>query len=295
MNIVIGTIIYAYMAYSWNITGGYGGQLLFGHISFFGLGAYTTLILLTKFGISPWIGIPLSAIPASLFGLFISFLSLRYKLKTDYFALFTIGMMVVLRILFGRWNFVGAAKGLWVEFQGVSFSQMVFVDKAPYLYIGLALLLFALVISFWIFQTKIGSYLFAIREDEDGAAALGINVSLYKTIAVLITAALHGMGGGFYAVFTTFIQPILIFGFPLNVEFLVSTVIGGRGTILGPLLGALIYKPFSDISRGLFSGGLAGSTVFVYGLFLIIFVLFIPQGVVGWLHKIFEKFKKGKN
>jgi branched-chain amino acid transport system permease protein len=289
LNIIIAVVIYAYIGVSWNITGGFAGQLLFGHISFFGLGAYTTLVLLNVYGISPWIGIPLAAIPATLFGLFVAFVSLRYGLRVDYFALFTIAMMVLLRIIFGRWEFVGAAMGKWIEFRGESFINMAFVSKLPYLYISLFLLLVAVVISYIIYRSKLGTYLIAIREDEDSASALGVNIAAYKTYALLITAALHGIGGGFYAVFTTFIQPILIFGLQLNVELLVAPVIGGRGTLIGPVVGAIVNKPIAELTRGWFAGGQSGTTLIIYGAFLVIFILFIPQGIEGYLRKIYLK------
>jgi branched-chain amino acid transport system permease protein len=168
---------------------------------------------------------------------------------------------------------------------------MSFVSRVPYLYIALLLLTIGVIIHFLIYRSKIGKYLIAIREDEAAAASLGVNISFYKTTAVVLTAALAGMGGGFYVVYTAFVEPPLVFGLPFNVELLVAPIIGGKGTIIGPILGAILNKPVVELVRGWFAAERAGLTLIIYGSLLMFFVLFLPNGVAGLIYKPYNKLR----
>lgn len=292
MSIVIITILYAYVGLAWNIVGGYAGLLMFGFIPFFGLGAYTTVVLLNSFMISPWAGILIGMIPAVLLALLTSFLTLRYGLKDDYFLFFTSAVMVVMALVFSKIEIAGGAIGISISFVKSSFERMVFIEKQPYLYISLGLLFIGLVVNFLIARSKLGRYMVAIRESEDGAKALGVNVTRYKTYSLVIAAALNALGGGFYMVYTTFIDPPLVFGGPFNFELLIAPIIGGRGTVLGPILGAILNKPFVELIRGYFSISRAGTTLMIYGLFLMIFILFLPRGVIGLIEPPYRRFRQ---
>jgi len=292
LNILILTILYAYVGLAWNIVGGYAGLLLFGFIPFFGLGAYTTVILLNHYLISPWVGIFIGMIPAVLLALLIAFLTLRYGLKEDYFLLFTMAVMVVLSLVFSKLKIAGGAIGISISFVQSSFERMVFIERAPYLYISLVLLFLGLVVNFLVARSKLGRYLVAIRENEDGAKALGVNISLYKTYALLISAALNALAGGFYMVYTTFIDPLLVFGGPFNFELLIAPIIGGRGTVIGPILGAILNKPMVELVRGYFSISRAGTTLIIYGLFLMVFIIFLPRGVAGLLEPFYRRIRQ---
>ena len=288
--IIILTIIYAFIGISWNIVAGFTGQLLIAHISFLAVGAYTTVVLLNYYNISPWIGIFVSGIVAGLFGIVVAFITLRYGLKMDYFALFTIALMVGMRTLFLKWDYVGGAVGMWFRLADFSFRNMIFRDKEPYLYISLGLLIFGLIVQYAIYQSKIGKYLIAIREDDDAASALGVNTSRYKMLSFVIGAALAGVGGGFYVMYVTFVEPPQVFNLALNVEIVMAgPIIGGLGSLAGPLLGAMLNKPFVEIVRGLLAGGRSGITLIVYGLFLILSILFMPQGLTGVFHGIYRR------
>ncbi len=291
INIIILTVLYAFVAIAWNIVGGYAGLFLIGLVPFYGIGAYTTVMLLRYLDLTPWIGILVSAIPAMALGYIVAFLTMRYGLKMDYFGLFTLAVMTSLALLFSKWELAGSAMGLSVPFVSESAALMTFRDKEPYLYIVLGLLLAGLIINYLIARSKLGKYLVAIREDESAAEALGVNVTKYKILAMVISAGLLGIGGGFYVMFTAFVEPPVIFGLTFNFELLVAPIIGGRGTILGPILGALLNKPIVELVRGWFSVTRAGTNLVFYGMFLIIFVLFLPRGVVGLLEKPFQKFK----
>ena len=292
LNILIMTALYAFLGLAWNIIGGFAGQFFMGFCSFFGVGAYTTIILLNTYGVSPWIGIPLAAIPASMVGGLYAFIALRYGLKKDYLALFTLASMVILGIVASQLDITHGAMGMWISFKEDSLINMTFLHKEPYLYIAIGLLIFGVLVHYKVYRSKTGRYMVAVREDEDAAAALGVNTSQIKSFGVILCAALAGIGGGFYAVYTTYIQPFLVFSYSQNVEFIAAPVIGGRGSIIGPLLGAFVNKPLVEIIRGTFAAETNGTSVLIYGLFLIIFIRFLPNGIAGLLNKPYDSFRR---
>ena len=290
LGIIILTTIYAFIGISWNIVAGFSGQLLIAHIIFLAIGAYTTIVLFNNFLISPWVGILIAGAVAGLCGVIVAFITLRYGLKVDYFALFTIALMVALRTLFLKWDYVGGAVGMWFRLTDPSFEKMIFEDKAPYLYIGLGMVTIGLLIQYRIYRSKMGKYFLAIREDDDAASALGVNTSRYKMLAVVIGAAMAGVGGGFYVMYVTFIEPPQVFNLGLNVEIVMAgPIIGGLGSLAGPVVGALLNKPFAEIMRGVLAEGRSGSSLIVYGSFLILTIMFMPRGVTGVLHTIYRR------
>lgn len=290
LGIIILATIYAFIGISWNIVAGFSGQLLIAHIIFLAVGAYTTIVLFNNFLISPWVGMLIAGVVAALCGVIVAFITLRYGLKVDYFALFTIALMVALRTLFLKWDYVGGAVGMWFRLTNPSFDKMIFENKPPYLYIGLGLVLIGLLIQYRIYRSKMGNYFLAIREDDDAAAALGVNTSLYNALAVVIGAAMAGVGGGFYVMYVTFIEPPQVFNLGLNVEIVMAgPIIGGLGSLAGPIVGALLNKPFAEIIRGVMAEGRSGGSLIVYGSFLILTIMFMPRGVTGVLHTIYQK------
>ncbi len=292
LGIVILAVLYAFVGMSWNIVAGFAGQLIIAHVTFVALGAYTTIVLNNTFGISPWIGIPISGVTAALMGAVIAFFTLRYGLKADYFALFTIALMVALRTLFLKWEFVGGAVGMGLRLNEPTFDKMIFASKTPYLYIALALALIGTVVQYVVYRSKMGKYFVAIREDESAAAALGVNTSLYKTLALLIGSTLGGIGGGFYVMYVTFVEPPQVFDLALNVELvLAGPIIGGLGSLMGPLLGALVNKPLAELIRGFLSVSRSGSSLIVYGSFLVLAILFMPRGIAGVLYTPYQKLR----
>lgn len=293
LGIIILAVLYAFVGMSWNIIAGFAGQMLIAHITFVAVGAYTTIVLNNTFNISPWIGIPAAGVVSALLGAFVAFVTLRYGLKADYFALFSIALMVAFKTLFLKWDFVGAAIGMGLRLNNPSFSKMIFDNKEPYLYIALALALIGMLVQFFVYRSKMGKYFVAIREDEDAAAALGVNTSRYKTLALLIGSAMAGIGGGFYVMYVTFVEPPQVFDLGLNVEFvLAGPIIGGLGSLIGPLVGALVNKPLAELIRGFLSVGRSGSSLIVYGSFLILAILFMPRGIVGVLHNPYLKLRQ---
>ena len=293
MGIIILACLYAFIGISWNIVAGFTGQLLIAHIIFLALGGYTTIVLLNTFRVMPWVGMLVGGVVAALAGLVIALITLRYGLKVDYFALFTIALLVALRTLFLKWDFVGGAVGMYLRLAEPSVDKMIFATKLPYLYIALTLLVIGILIQYQVYRSKMGKYFIAIREDEAAAAALGVNTSRYKTLAVVIGAALAGIGGGFYIMYVTFIDPLGVFNLGVNVEIIMTgPIIGGLGSLVGPILGALVNKPIAELLRGSLAGGRSGISLIVYGFFLIAAIRFMPQGIAGLLHNLYQRLNR---
>lgn len=296
LGILILATLYAYVGISWNIVAGFAGQLLIAHITFLALGAYTTATLLNRFDISPWIGLPVGGLISAITGFVVALITLRYGLKLDYFALFTIALMVMLKTLFLKWDFVGGAVGMWIRVSEPNWGRMIFQDKHPYLYLAICLLIIGILIQYQIYRSKIGKFFIAIREDEDAAASLGVNVPLYKTLSLIIGAAMAGIGGGFYVMYVGFIEPPQVFDLGLNVEIVMaSPIIGGLGSLIGPILGAFLNKPLAELIRGYLSFEKGGITLIVYGSFLILAILFMPRGLAGVLQNLHSKLQEAIN
>ena len=290
LNILVMTVIYAYMGSSWNLLGGFAGQLFIGGgVIFFGIGAYTSTILLVRYGVSPWIGMLCASAVSTAFAFLVAKLTLRYSLKGDYLALFSVALAQVMALIFINVDFLGGAYGFNLPITDDSLALMTWADKRPYLYIGLAMLTGLLCLIHWLQRTKAGKYWVAIRENDTAAETLGVDTARYKMYAMLLCGAMGGMGGTLYAQYTTFIDPNLVFGLPLNFEFIMPVLIGGKGTILGPLLGASVLKPLSEIIRSTFGNARAGLYLMIYGVLLVVTIIYLPDGVVGLARRLYDK------
>jgi branched-chain amino acid transport system permease protein len=273
MNILILVLFYAAISGSWNILAGYGGQLSLGHAIFFGIGAYTSSLLLLNMGVSPAIGYPC------------------FRLKGPFFTLATLAFLEVIRLLAIYFkDFTHGAVGINIPFKP-GWSTMIFRGKEEYYYIALGILILVIGITYWIDRTRIGSYLIAIRENEEAAEALGIPVTRYKLYAVLISSGLAGITGVFYAQYLMFVEPESIFDINFSVQIALIAIIGGMGTVFGPLVGAILMVPLNELLRSLFSG-LNGLNFFLYGIVLILVVSFIPNGILPTLLDKYKKHKK---
>ena len=282
MNVMIMILFYAYLGQSWNILGGYCGQLSFGHAAFLGIGAYTSTVLYIKLGLTPWIGMWIGGIFGMLAGIFIGYIGFKYSLKGIFFALVTLSFAEILRLIALNWWFVGGGMGILIPTKGTSFSDFQFISKVPFYYMILALLILILLITAYIERSRMGSYFFAIREDEEAAEALGVNTLRYKIIASAISSFFTALGGTFFAQLLLFIYPDTVFGVDLSIEILLRPMIGGVGTKLGPVFGAFLLGPVSEIARDLFKG-YSGVYLMIYGLIIVFVVLYMPDGILGWL------------
>lgn len=285
IHILILILVYAYLGSSWNVLGGYCGQFSFGHATFFGLGAYTSTILFMRFGISPWIGMVLGGILSMFVGIFIGFICFRYGLKGPFFALATLAFAEMFRVAALNIPLTGKAMGILITLKGTSFPAFQFQEKIYYYYIILAFNVFIVLVTHLIENRKLGDYLEAIKEDEDAAEALGIDTLRYKIIAISISSFLTALGGTFYAQYLFYIDPDICFGVHNSIEIFMRPIFGGLGTVYGAFLGSLILGPLSELTRGLL-GGYSGMHLMLFGVVLVVVIIFLPRGVVGLLKKI---------
>ncbi len=295
-------LYWALLGTAWNIMGGYAGQFSFGHAAYYGLGAYTATVLLVDFSISPWIGMLVGAGLAGLFALATSFLSFRYGLKGPYFALATFAFAEMLRLVSTEIEFINTSIGITLPlYEGDSWVALQFNENPQNYYFAiLALLILGLLINIIIVNSKLGYYLQAIREDEDAAAALGVNLLFYKTSAVVISAGVTAMGGAFFAQFFRFISPDLAFGVPVSIQILLRPIVGGVGTIWGPLIGALFLTPLSEMTRNFVRNpppflamieGRSGLDEMLFGIILILVIIFLPDGIMGGVRRLRERLR----
>ena len=261
LNVFLLIFLFGYWGQCWNILGGYAGQLSLGHAAYVGVGAYTSTLLYMNFGVSPWVGMIAGAGLSAFFGLVIGFLSFHYRLSGPYFALATIAFAELVRLTTLHVEFPGGALGLPIPLTEDSFWNFQFTDKAPYYYVSLAMMVAITGFVFWMSRSRLGYYLHAIRQDEQAAAAIGIDTTRYKLIATALSAGLTGAGGTFYAQYTQYIVPDDLITIALSVEIILRTIFGGSATVLGPIVGSFVLTPVAEATRILFSGGASGSTV----------------------------------
>ncbi len=289
ITVFIFIFFYAFLGQAWNIIGGYAGQLSVGHAAFVGLGAYTSAMLSIHAGLTPWIGMLVGGVVSAALGALIGYLGFRFGLRGFYFVLLTVAFAEIFRIIALNTDWVGGAQGLYITFTGDP-RQFQFQDNRVYYYVSLGLMLLATGVVAWIERHRFGAYLVAIREDENACEALGVDTFRYKMLAIVVSAFLTGIGGTFYAFYLFSLQPNSVFGIPLSVEIVIRPIVGGSGTILGPILGSFILSPLAELSRTYFSqGGWTGTHLIVYGALLIGVVLFLPQGAYPALRRLLAK------
>jgi branched-chain amino acid transport system permease protein len=285
VTVCIFMFFHAYLGQAWNILGGYGGQLSAGHAAFVGVGAYATTLLAAHLGLTPWLGMLLGAALAALLGAVIGALAFRFGLRGFYFVLLTVAFAEICRIVALNLEVTGGALGLYITFTGDPW-QLQFRDNRVYYYLALALVLLATGVVALLERSRLGAYLLAIREDEDAAEALGVDTVRCKLLASVLSAFLTGLGGAFYANYLFSLQPNAVFGIPLSVDIVIRPVIGGAGTLVGPLLGSLILTPLAELSRAYVAGsGWTGLHLVVHGILLVAVVLFLPQGAYPRLRR----------
>ncbi|WP_088157709.1 branched-chain amino acid ABC transporter permease [Achromobacter xylosoxidans] len=279
LTFVMMSLYAALLSQAWNILGGYGGQLSFGHALFFGVGAYAQALGQLNLGINPWLALPMAIAVGALVGLAVGGLTFRYGLKGSYFALVTLAFAEVFRILALSVSFTGGGVGLMVPLQeGV--ANMQFGSRRGYIYLLLGFVLLALVVTAWLRHSRFGAYLQAVRDNEDAARAIGVNPLRVKLGGIALSAAFMSAAGAFYVQVFQYIDPGIAFGSAVSVEALVGAIVGGLGTLWGPVLGAVTLHALSDLTRNLF-GELPGISMVIYGVVLIVIVMFLPRGITG--------------
>jgi branched-chain amino acid transport system permease protein len=286
INIIILVLLYSYLATAWNILGGYAGQHSLGNALYLGTGAYVSTILFTKWSISPWIGLLVAGLVSAIVGWLIGYLCFRYGLKGGYFALVTIALAEAAVYLVTNIRSLGGAMGLEITWLGNNPAMMQFDNKSGYYYIILGLTILLLIVVIWLDKSRFGYYLIAVRENDIAADALGVNPVKIKIQANIINAFITGIGGVFFAQYYTYIHPRLVFGEGPSVQILLFAIIGGLGTIWGPTLGAITLVPIAEITRAQLSGTFAGAPLLLYGLVLVLVMLFMPRGIMGLINDI---------
>jgi branched-chain amino acid transport system permease protein len=302
---------------AWNLIGGYTGQYSVGHAAYFGAGAYTTMILLQYKQIPPWYGMLAGIVIALIVSLVIG--SICFRLRGPYFVLASIAVAEIMRLsAMNLKELTNGAEGILItEIPPFKLGETVITDfltKVPFYYIGLTIALLTILVTWGVQNSKLGYYFQAIREDQDAAHSLGISLSVYKSIALAISAVFTSLAGSFYGIYIGFIDPPTVLALDISVQIVLICIIGGIGTIWGPMVGALVLVPLSEalrsnlIAQGIFKLGLAseesGAGIFlkehlghahalIYGILVVVVILFMPDGVLGWVRKLTVKNGRG--
>jgi branched-chain amino acid transport system permease protein len=288
LDIFIRVLLFAFIGVAWNLMGGYAKQLSLGHAAYFGLGAYTSTILLIRFGISPWIGIVVGGIVAMLASLPIG--ALCFRLRGPYFAIATIATAQVLMLLFLKFrDFAWGAEGTTLPNLGDAPLMMQFESRAAYYYLALGLLVLGLAITHRIERSWMGFYLVAVGEDEDAAEAIGVDTTKIKRQIYLISAFLTALAGTFYVEYIYFIDPNTAFSFNVSVEAALVSIVGGIGTLWGPVLGTVLLEATSALLQSWLGSGHGGVQLTVYSLILIVVILWRPNGLIGLFTDLYQR------
>jgi len=283
-HVLIMFMLFATLSQAWNFIGGFAGQVSFGHATFFGIGAYASLVLLKKFDLSPWVGMlaggGLSVAVAVVVGYPV------FKLKGHYFAISTFAVAEIFERLFNNWDFVEGAIGLPAPVlpEGL-INFMWYQTKVPYFYIVFVLFLLVLLLAYKIDHSRMGFYFRAIKQSQEAAEGLGIDTRRYKMQAMMISAFLTAICGAFYAQYILYIDPPSVLSLDVSIKIVLIAVLGGAGTIVGPILGAAILIPLSEYSRILLGGTGKGVDLIVFGALILMISVFQPQGMAGFFKK----------
>lgn len=286
------TFIFAILGISWNMIGGYGGQISWCHSAFVTIGAYTSYILFRDFALSPWltvfVGAGITFLVATLVG------RATFRLRGPFFSISTLAFAEIVRItiLYFK-SYTGGASGIYLPYKESSFWHLTFQNNIPFYYIIFALLIAVIVFTIYFEKSKIGYYLGAIKGDEDAAISLGIKTFSIKLRTFQISAVIASIAGTFYGFFLTYIEPFSMTGLDLSVRIGTIAIIGGLGNLWGPVLGAFIMMPVIQLSS-LYFGQYGGASQVLYGLIMIIIIIYRPEGIISLFKKYYKKIEKDK-
>lgn len=281
LNFLVFTMIIALAAQGWNLLGGYGGQYSFGHAAFFGTGAYLTAILQVRFGMNAYPAFAIGIALAALVGLAIGAMAFRSGLKGSYFALVTLAFAEVFRVLANAAEITGGAAGILIRLQADP-ANFQFIERGTFLWVAGALVTLALVATRALERSRLGAQLVAVRENEAAAQALGVDVLAVKLRAITLSAGMTGAAGGLYAQYFLYLDANIAYGTWISVEALLAPIVGGVGTVFGPLLGAVILHGLAEATKSI-AGRIPGIDLVVFGIVLILVVRFPPRDLPGLL------------
>ncbi len=282
IHVLIIVFLYALMGVAWNVMGGYAGMLSFGQAAFFGIGGYTSSFLFVTYRLNPWAGMVVGGVLAALTAAAIGYPCSH--LRGHYFAIASIAFAEIVRIHFNNWKLIGAAEGLTIPTQPASLAVFQFgSSKAPYYYIVLAFLLLALALCWWMSRARMGYYFRAIKESHDLAMVLGVSFVRYRLVAIMLSAFITAVAGTFYAQYVLYLDPESVLILPISVQVVLVTMLGGAGSVMGPVIGAAILIPLSEITRVKLGHRGTGIDLMIYGALITLISIYQPRGVWGLL------------
>ena len=279
LNVFVIVFYMSTLSMAWNLLGGMTGQNSLGHAAYMGLGAYASCLLITKAGMNPWLSAILGMVIVGLVAGVIFYPC--FILRGPYFTLVSIAFGEALRQFIINSSFFGRASGVGLPFGRDSWLNFRFMSKIPYYYVGLAMMLVIYILMKVIERSRMGYALKTIREDEDTAAAIGINPTKYKIMAVVVSAMVAALVGFFYASYIRYIDPELMV-MAKSTESVLPAVVGGAAFVEGPLVGGLIMIPLSEFLRANYSAILPGINMLMYAVVLLLVIRFRPTGILGW-------------
>ncbi len=269
---------------AWNLIGGFGGQLSLAHAALFALGAYPTGLLLINLGITPLIGGLVGISAAVLGAVLIGYPT--FRLRGPYFALGTLAFNEITRILLLYFkDYTRGPLGLIIPFRGENPINLQFANPEPYYYIAFGILMLSVYAGYWVSHSKMGYYLMAVRGDQDAAESIGVDLTMTKLKTLALSAALTGLVAVFYTVYIAYVDPESVASIDLSIKIVLIAIIGGMGTVWGPVLGAAILIPLTELTNAWLGSGKAGTSLILYAILLIVIVLFSPRGLIIWLER----------
>jgi len=291
-SVAITVLIWVMFGQSWNLLGGYTGQISFGHAMFLGIGAYTSMLLVNAFNLDMALTLLIGGLLAGVLSLGIGLLI--FRLKGPYFALCTLAFAEIIHIVARNWKgLTNGGEGILLTKRPTFLGIQIF-SKAEYFYLAIVLAAAFSLFCHYLMRSKTGYSFIAIREDQESAEAMGLNSTLIKSKALFISAFLAGVAGGFYGLYNKFIDPEMTFTVPMSAEMIFVTVIGGMGTIAGPILGSGILSTLQEYLKGVsFLQAYSSLYLIVYGLLIMLVVVYLPGGVVEGLKKLRALLRKG--
>jgi branched-chain amino acid transport system permease protein len=288
LHLGITVLMWTVLGIAWNLLGGYAGQVSFGHATFFGVGAYTVMILYLKLGVAPWYGMILGGALGAAVSLPIGLIC--FRLRGPYFSLATLAVAEIVRLVALNWEALtdGPVGLLITTLPPVRFgSHLVnWESKAPFYYLVALLAVGAMLATYGFSRSRLGAYLLAIRDDEDTAESIGIDTVRAKVITLALSAFFAGIAGGFYGVYFRYVDPDAVFPIALSVEMVFIAVVGGLATVGGPIIGAIFLVTVSELFRERF---LVGHLIF-YGLFMMLAIRYLPEGIWGGMRRAFTTY-----
>ncbi|MBM3796127.1 MAG: branched-chain amino acid ABC transporter permease [Acidobacteria bacterium] len=274
--------LFAYCGQAWNIMMGFAGQLSLGHALYFGVGSYIVAVLAQRYGISPWIGAVPAFVVCALLGAALAAVGFRFAVRGVYFALLTIAFAELVRILFEHWELIGKTGGFFLKALGADNNPLLSLRGGPLFtyYASLALLVISWVVAWRLLHSRTGYFWRAVREDEDAARALGVPAFRMKVLAVSISAGMTGVGGAWFGLINGSLFPETVLGMRMSIDLILAPIIGGLGSLFGPILGAFITVPLNELAKDLAQKySLSGLNLLIYGLLLTLVVIAAPEGV----------------